>query len=303
ARLFAPFGLVLNPELAGLSIAMSSQSVVSNSLLLRTFRPGKTTRLSQVAPLIMVILFSWLFFGFAQFSTTMNTRMASQLSPQMVRSLETLFAQGKTSMALAPNGSPKLFFALDSQKNPLFLLKQGVSTPEDHEMVLGAEEAQMMMKEKLFQTPGDRLTDFFGVPSMRIVGILKPTRTILDMFHYVNSKTFTDLKTTPIQVLVAGNSTKLFLVVTPPTIPEQFREIITLEKLKPVVQNGETFLPIFLGALEAQMMKAEKLINKEGDILPKFFEQKVIVAGILPKTGTPFDMFHFVPEGFTFPGN
>lgn len=39
ARAFAWAGLVLRPELAGLAMALSSVSVVTNALLLRRFRP------------------------------------------------------------------------------------------------------------------------------------------------------------------------------------------------------------------------------------------------------------------------
>jgi Cu+-exporting ATPase len=41
ARVFVSFGIILMPELAGLAMALSSVSVVSNSLLLRLYRPGK----------------------------------------------------------------------------------------------------------------------------------------------------------------------------------------------------------------------------------------------------------------------
>lgn len=41
ARLFVGFGLILKPELAGLAMALSSVSVVSNSLLLKYFKPNK----------------------------------------------------------------------------------------------------------------------------------------------------------------------------------------------------------------------------------------------------------------------
>ncbi|MFA6171412.1 MAG: heavy metal translocating P-type ATPase [Patescibacteria group bacterium] len=71
ARVFMGFGLVLKPELAGLAMALSSISVVSNSLLLRLFRPGKRNYASFVAPIIMVILFSFLFYEFAKFSSKM----------------------------------------------------------------------------------------------------------------------------------------------------------------------------------------------------------------------------------------
>lgn len=72
ARLFIGIGLVLKPELAGLSMALSSVSVVTNSLLLKYFRPGKRNYLSTIAPWFMVILFTFLFWQFAALSTKMT---------------------------------------------------------------------------------------------------------------------------------------------------------------------------------------------------------------------------------------
>ncbi|MBI2337578.1 copper-translocating P-type ATPase [Candidatus Daviesbacteria bacterium] len=69
ARVFTSIGLVLKPELAGLAMALSSISVVSNSLLLRRFRPGRTNYLSIIAPAVMIILFTFIFFEFARFSS------------------------------------------------------------------------------------------------------------------------------------------------------------------------------------------------------------------------------------------
>lgn len=71
ARVFSFVGLVLKPELAGLAMALSSVSVVSNSLLLRKYRPGKKNYLSMFAPAIMMIVFTILFIEFARFSSTM----------------------------------------------------------------------------------------------------------------------------------------------------------------------------------------------------------------------------------------
>lgn len=70
ARVFIGFDIVLKPELAGLAMALSSVSVVVNSLLLRFFRPGKTNWVSLFAPLVMVLAFSFLFFEFARLSGT-----------------------------------------------------------------------------------------------------------------------------------------------------------------------------------------------------------------------------------------
>ena len=66
ARLFVGFGLVLKPELAGLAMALSSVSVVTNSLTLRYFRPAKRNWVSIVVPIMMVVVFGSIFFGFAR---------------------------------------------------------------------------------------------------------------------------------------------------------------------------------------------------------------------------------------------
>lgn len=72
ARALISFGLVLKPELAGLAMAMSSVSVVTNSLLLRLFRPHRRNYLSLAAPLLMVLVFGFLFLKFAQVSSFMG---------------------------------------------------------------------------------------------------------------------------------------------------------------------------------------------------------------------------------------
>ncbi|HCU71174.1 MAG TPA: heavy metal translocating P-type ATPase [Candidatus Moranbacteria bacterium] len=72
ARVFFVWGLTLKPELAGLAMALSSISVVSNSLLLRYFQPGKRNYLSLLAPIIMTLLFTFAFFQFAKFSSGME---------------------------------------------------------------------------------------------------------------------------------------------------------------------------------------------------------------------------------------
>lgn len=68
ARVFAGIGIVLKPELAGLAMALSSVSVVSNSLSLRFFRPGKINYISILAPLVMAVFFTLLFWQMAVLS-------------------------------------------------------------------------------------------------------------------------------------------------------------------------------------------------------------------------------------------
>ncbi len=72
ARVFSFAGLILKPELAGLAMALSSISVVSNSLLLRGYKPGHKNYISITAPFAMTIGFAWLFLEFARFSSGMK---------------------------------------------------------------------------------------------------------------------------------------------------------------------------------------------------------------------------------------
>lgn len=68
ARALIGFGFVLRPELAGLAMALSSVSVVMNSLLLKGFHPQKKNYLSDAAPIVMTAIFALIFIGFARIS-------------------------------------------------------------------------------------------------------------------------------------------------------------------------------------------------------------------------------------------
>ncbi len=69
AGAFAVIGVVLKPEFAGLAMALSSVSVVANSLLLKNFKPRKLNLVSKVAPALMTAFFVFAFYQFSLLST------------------------------------------------------------------------------------------------------------------------------------------------------------------------------------------------------------------------------------------
>lgn len=72
ARVFAGIGLVLKPELAGLAMAFSSISVVSNSLLLKYYKPNKKNYISMIAPIVLALFFLFIFIEFGRISSNMD---------------------------------------------------------------------------------------------------------------------------------------------------------------------------------------------------------------------------------------
>ena len=91
---------------------------------------------------------------------------------------------------------------------------------------------------------------------------------------------------------------KGFYPVDETNVPERFQA--SIHGFDPVVSKGKTYLPIYVGSTEAKMMIDKKLITKEGDVIEGFFGNDVIVAGIIPETGTLLDTFHYVGPGFRF---
>ena len=71
---------------------MSSVSVVTNSLLIRSYRPRKINWLSMAAPAIMAIAFTALFIEFARFSAG---RMESTAAPASVTQASRPIAQAR----------------------------------------------------------------------------------------------------------------------------------------------------------------------------------------------------------------
>lgn len=96
--------------------------------------------------------------------------------------------------------TPKLFYYYD-KNNPTpiklefvdggmqFFEKQTVDGKVYYPIIIGYDEAQMMIEEKLFSKSGDKLEGFFG-KDVIIAGIVKDTNTGIDMVHIVEKDFF-----------------------------------------------------------------------------------------------------------------
>ncbi len=187
ARVFAFAGLVLKPELAGLAMALSSVSVVGNSLLLRQYRPGKKNYLSTFAPAIMMIVFTLLFIEFARFSSTMGTTEKMQ-----AKTATTQQPVGNIMEVNTPEGATKQFYIVGSDMPK----ELGEQVPTDgfnsvyiagkkyFPIYIGYNEALVMKKEGLFTKEGDTISNFFG-NDVIISGILPQTNSDMDNYHFV----------------------------------------------------------------------------------------------------------------------
>jgi len=295
ARIFTAYGLVLKPELAGLAMATSSISVVGNSLLLKYFKPNKRNYLSLAAPFIMVIVFTFGFFEFAKISSNMeNSGMALLVSAQTATSLNNFLAANQSKIDFS-NDNPKLFLGTDSLPNSL-KAKEGTLTLGDNEIVLGYNEGEMMKKEKLIKGVGDNLSNFFGLSSIKVIGILEPTGTLIDNYHLVNNNTLSRMTSVAtIQVVSEDDSVDIFYKGKE-GLPDKIKN--TISNFNPIWLSNKLYLPVYIGFSDAKMMVKNKEFTKVGDIIGDFSGHSVIIAGVLPETKTLLDTMHFVGTDF-----
>ncbi len=297
ARVFMSFGLVLKPELAGLAMALSSISVVGNALLLRYFKPNKRNYISTIVPLVMILFFGWAFFQFAKLSSSMESKgMSTVVSVQTASTLNSFIANGQTKINFV-EGDPKLFLGANSLPGVL-KANEGTLNIGENEIVIGYDEAMMMKKENLINGVGDTINNFFGLSSVKVVGIIEQTGTVLDKYHFVNNSTlnsitnFADLKFVAEKEIIKG----FYFIATPANIPDKLNG--SIQGFDPVNLGGKRYLPVYIGSDEAKMMIDKKLIAKTGDTIDNFFGNNVIVASILPETKTVLDSLHYVGQGF-----
>ena len=198
ARVFSFIGLILKPELAGLAMALSSISVVGNSLILRRFMPGKKDYVSTFAPAVMAIAFTFMFIQFANVSSTMAEEGNEKVNnPRVVTKeiAEKQLSLGSTMVAFSGK-EPKLFLKTSNFLYG-FEAMDGTLALKPDSMVVGYDEAMMMKKEKIFKKVGDSIPNFFGTKTVVVSGILKPTDSALDNYYFVSPELYKQLNGNP----------------------------------------------------------------------------------------------------------
>ncbi len=305
ARVFAGFGLVLKPELAGLAMALSSVSVVVNSLLLRYFRPGKRNYLSMIAPVFMVVFFTFLFWQFASLSSKMpdETKEESTIvetGNTVTQANNNELIKNKFKISFTAEGQPDLYVTYGEGSK--FTAQEGTAAiASDNEVVFGSSEAVSMRKDNEFKNIGDEIANFFGKKPAKVVGVLSENNNLIDDGHIVSSKAFDQTSGQRLWLQLSENVAKKFYVVQNSTlIPALLKAEIQIANFDPVTIGKNVYFPVIIGANEAKAMLDENLFKKEGDLLDNFFGNKVIVSRILPATGTMLDDLHFVGKEFVF---
>lgn len=295
---FATRGRTLKPEFAGLAMALSSVSVVLNSLLLKFFNPIKRNRISLFAPLIMTITFLWLFRNFAQIGNGQQL-ISSKITSGQKAEIAEYIINSPNKIWFTPDGIPKILLGNNTTLDWLTIEEWtwAFDWSQTAQMIIGFAEAQMMKDEGLIKGVGDTLSGFFGIPTIKIVGIIAPTNTFLDEIHILNTKWF---ETSTIQdsfflTKNPENDIKIFYLYDQQNIPLKLKKHINLQQTT-YEKEGTKYISLSLWYDEAQMMIRENLFQKVWDTITDLFGNDVIITSINKKNYTALDMMHFVPK-------
>ena len=208
-------------------------------------------------------------------------------------------------VAYADDGVMKLFALAKNNQISKFMAAEGNPIPEENSLSIGAGEARMMLDEKLITGAGSRLKGFFGI-NTTVEGVLKRTGQPADMLHFLSPTQFAKIEGREGVVfsrLTAKKEPKMFFVYDlkdKPPFALPFAEGKLRDFASYTDDDGGKVCPLIVGADEAKMMREEKLFSNTGGRLDGFFGNNVEIVGVLGKTNSSIDMFHFVSPDCTY---
>ncbi|MDP2091089.1 MAG: heavy metal translocating P-type ATPase [Candidatus Gracilibacteria bacterium] len=293
AGIFISYGLFLKPELAGLAMALSSVSVVVNSLLLRV--SVKNKYFSYISITLLVMFFLSIFISFSSVSQTYNfERVYTKNNDKVLTSITNFVVNSKNKINIEEDLVPKIFIFNDNIPQ-YFKLSSGINSLKNDEVVIGYMEARMMIELGLIKGVGDELTNFFGLDKVKVVGILSKTDTFLDDVHIFNSSNYDKVIGDNSSLVFFATPDKLgirtFYLMDNTNIPKYFINQIDTNTF---TSNG--VINMYVGFTDTNMMFQLGLIKNIGDKLSNFFGNDVIFYKQLKKTFTSYDMIHFVSK-------
>lgn len=290
AWVFLSFWFFLKPELAGLAMALSSVSVVLNSLLLKV----RVKYFSFISLSILLVAFTSIFIGFASINTTDRFQSAyTKNNNETLISITDFVTLSQNKINITEN-TPKIF--LFSEKIPENIkIKSGSNILDENGVIIGNMEAQMMIQEWLIKWVWDTLYNFFGLEKVTITGILEKTDTALDEVHILDSKNYEKILWDAESLLYLPTQDNLgirtFYLYENKNIPKIFESDIDLKN-----SFSWEYLNMYLWFLDAQMMKDLWILNNVWETLDNFFGNKVIYTKKLKRTYSAYDMMHFVDK-------
>jgi len=210
-----------------------------------------------------------------------------------------IYESMRYKVAYAENGDMELYALAKNNQLSKFAASEGNPVPEEYSMVLGYLEGNAMKNEKEISGPGSRLKNLFGI-NTSIEGILKKTGQPMDMLHFLSPTQFSKIdgkEGVVFSRLSAKKEPKMFFVYDlkdKPPFSLKLAEGSMNNFVTTADEDGGKVCPVIVGADEAKMMRSENLFKIAGDRINGFFGNNVEIVGVLEKTNSSIDMFHFV---------
>lgn len=291
AWVFLSFWFFLKPELAGLAMALSSFSVVVNSLLLKV----RLKYFSFISLSILIIVFTSIFISFASLNTTDKFEQSyTKDNNEILTTITEFVTTSKNKINITETSAPKIFLFAENLPNNI-KIKSWINSLKAQEMVIWYMEAKMMISEWLISWVWDTLNNFFGIDKVKVIWILAKTDTALDDVHILNLAHYDTLIWDSESLKYYSTPDKLairtFYLFDENNIPSFFKKDIDLSN-----NLSWDYLKMYVWFLDANMMERLKLVDAIWDKLEDFFGNKVIYFKKLKRNYSAYDMMHFLPK-------